>query len=73
MKIHLPYPPSVNSLYPGKQRRYKCEKYKKWISEATVEFLKQYPKKFQTITGPVQVNYSFGRPDKRKRDLGNYL
>ena len=75
MKIHLPYPPSVNSLYPGKARRYKSEKYKKWISEATAEFFDQHPgwlvAPVPTITGPVSVNYGFGRPDKRKRDLGN--
>jgi crossover junction endodeoxyribonuclease RusA len=75
VKIHLPYPPSVNSLYPGKARRYKSEKYKKWISEATAEFFDQYPgwlvAPVPTITGAVQVNYRFGRPDQRKRDLAN--
>mgnify|MGYP003111322504 FL=1 len=65
----LPFPPSVNSMYAGKARRYKSPRYKKWIAEAQVMACKQ--KLPVWVNGPVQVQLDFVKPDKRKRDLDN--
>jgi len=70
MKLRLPFPPSLNSLFPGKQRRHKSRAYELWIINARRMLNEQ-------ITGhievPVQVHYKFGRPkDKRRRDVFNY-
>lgn len=40
-------PPSVNSLYPGKARRYKSDAYKRWIDMAEWQIKLQRPKPFQ--------------------------
>lgn len=68
LSLYLPYPPSVNSLFPGKQRRYKSRAYEAWIREAHGMLMQQSIKRFTT---PVEVEYKFGKPDKRKRDLDN--
>jgi len=65
----LPFPPSVNSMYAGKARRYKSPRYKKWIDQAQVMACKQ--KLPVWVNGPVQVQLDFVKPDKRKRDLDN--
>ena len=65
----LPFPPSVNSMYAGKARRYKSPRYKKWIAEAQVMACKQ--KLPVWVNGPLQVQLDFVKPDKRKRDLDN--
>lgn len=65
----LPYPPSVNSLFPGKQRRYKSKAYEAWIREARSMLMQQDCS--VTFDKPVEVEYRFGKPDKRKRDLDN--
>lgn len=65
----LPFPPSVNSMYAGKARRYKSPRYEKWIAEAQVMACKQ--KLPVWVNGPVQVQLDFVKPDKRKRDLDN--
>lgn len=66
VSLDLPFPPSVNGLYAGKERRYKSPAYKTWQSKA-VQCLTDAP----MVDGPVSVVYTFTRPDKRKRDLGN--
>ena len=65
----LPFPPSMNSMYAGKARRYKSPRYKKWIAEAQGMACKQ--KLPVWVNGPVQVQLDFVKPDKRKRDLDN--
>lgn len=66
ISIDLPYPPSVNGLYAGKDRRYTSPKYAEWKSKAA-----QAMSSAPMLDGPVRVTYTFTRPDKRKRDLGN--
>jgi len=67
-RLYLPYPPSLNSLYPGKARRHKSKRYETWIVKAKHALAQQY---FLQFDKPVQVHYKFGRPDKRQRDLAN--
>ena len=69
--IMLPFPPSVNHLYAGKSRRYVSKAYEAWIAEARFVLNGQTP--LPQITGPVNLSFHFGRPDKRKRDVFNYV
>ena len=66
--INFPYPPSLNHLFAGQQRRYKSKKYKAWIAEADIAILQQRPHK---IKGKVKFSVLLGKPDKRRRDLDN--
>lgn len=68
--ILLPFPPSCNGLYPGKARRYKSKAYKAWITEAEFQLRQQ---SLPVFKGKVIIHYWFGRPDRRRRDLENYL
>lgn len=69
--IFLPFPPSVNHLFPGKARRFKSRAYKDWLGEADLALFKQQP--LPMFAGPVNLTFTFGRPDKRARDVTNYL
>jgi len=78
MKLTLPIPPSVNACYATNwktKRRFKSKRYEAWEAEARLVLICQRrnadPMMPQYITGPVAVDYRIGRPDKRKRDLGN--
>jgi len=68
MRLWLPFPPSLNSLYPGTVRRHKSKKYEAWIQEAKRSLSQQH---FTCMDGPVSVTYRLARPDKRNRDLAN--
>lgn len=67
--LWLPFPPSLNSLFPGKAKRHKSERYEAWIKEAGQALMQQ--DKGRGFRIPVSVSYKFGQPDKRKRDLDN--
>lgn len=66
----LPFPPSVNSAFGGGsgQRRFKSRQYKDWERQAMLMC-----DKIKTITEPVRIAYTFFMPDKRPRDLSNYI
>ena len=67
----LPFPPSLNSLYPGRVRRHKSAKYEAWINEARQALIQQdCSVKF---INPICVAYKFGQPNKKRRDLDNLL
>ena len=72
--IHLPFPPSVNTLYPGKARRHKSKKYLAWIKEAGVcvhtHMMSEGPFDWYVLE-EVEVLISVKRPDKRRRDVAN--
>jgi crossover junction endodeoxyribonuclease RusA len=71
INLYLPWPPSVNALYSGMRRRYKSARYQKWEIEAANSLRMQ---KWSPLAAlPLQIKYVFGRPDKRRRDLANYL
>lgn len=68
--IVLPFPPTVNGLYAGGSRgRFKNRKYRDWEEKAHRAIAKQDIQHFST---PVNVTISYGRPDKRRRDVLNY-
>lgn len=71
MILKLPFPPSTNSLFAGKDRRRKSERYKAWIAEAFP--LVQREVRGQRISGPWSIELRAVRPDRRKRDIDNLL
>lgn len=63
----LPFPPSVNTLFPGDgKHRWPSKKYKAWRAEAGP----------QVPTGRIDGKYAMwvrlDRPDRRARDCANY-
>jgi crossover junction endodeoxyribonuclease RusA len=67
----LPFPPSVNGLFGGgsKQRRFPSKQYKAWQQASPDLILPEDG----MIDYPVAITYTFYLPDKRKRDLSNYI
>ena len=63
----LPFPPSVNGLFAGKSKRYCSSAYKAWRKVAA-PFVPG-----RMIEGPYTLALVFDRPDRRRRDLSNYL
>lgn len=57
--LHIPLPPTLNSLYPGKFRRTKSKEYQAWIRDANTMLNNQH---FSPIKGLVQVRYILGKP-----------
>ena len=70
MKLWLPFPISVNRLYPGRIKRHKSKEYVEWIREAG-QILRTQPCSRQSFHEPVSITYKFGQPDKRRRDIDN--
>jgi Holliday junction resolvase RusA-like endonuclease len=68
--IQLPFPPSVNSLFAGKARRYTSARYRAWKSEAAWEVVRQ---KARPMAGIVSIEVILTAPDKRSRDASNYI
>ena len=67
--LMLPYPPSTNGLFAGKARRFTSKAYKLWQADADRALMQQAP--LPRYTDRVVLTLTFGRPDKRRRDLGN--
>lgn len=66
----FPLPPSVNSAYgnaPGK-RRFKSRSYKTWL-ESQIEIKANC----YNVNKPIKIKYTMFFPDKRTRDLSNYI
>ena len=69
IELHLPYPPSVNSIWRRSGTTiHKSSKYKKWIRDAGWQVAAQKP---GGIKGPYAMSIQAVRPDKRRRDLAN--
>lgn len=68
--FYLPYPPPLSACYRNHPRygRVKTGVYKAWETQAGFQ-LKAAG--VLPLTGEVKALYEFGRPDKRRRDLGN--
>jgi len=65
----LPMPPSVNAIWRGKNKGvYLSPEYKTWRLEAGLILNSQH---VPEMAPPYRVEYAFGRPDKRKRDVFN--
>ena len=71
LTLYLPFPPSVNNLFPsGKTgKRFPSAQYKAWQAHARYALHNQ---RFAIVPGRVEVHYAFARPDNRRRDVGNY-
>jgi crossover junction endodeoxyribonuclease RusA len=69
-EITLPIPPSANMLFPTglHGRRFPSSAYKQWQKDAGRE-IKTQPEK---LIGPLQAEYSYAFPDRRKRDIANF-
>ena len=70
MKIHLPYPVSVNAMYRNVRGkgRVKTRKYSDWIFVAC---LKHGSRDIERVPGKICIHIEVKRPDKRKRDIDN--
>ncbi len=75
LQIDLPFPISVNAIWRGNSKHsvYRIPKYIKWLKEAESQWLLQRPSKSpKRIEGRYTLDITLCRPDKRRRDLGNY-
>jgi crossover junction endodeoxyribonuclease RusA len=65
----LPFPPSVNNLFLNVKRggRVKTPKYRAWEKVADG----YQPSGIVRLNGEVVATYTFGRPDRRRRDVAN--
>lgn len=65
----LPFPPSVNNLFLNVKRggRVKTAKYRSWEKLADAG----KPNGIVTLRGDVIAVYTYGRPDRRRRDVEN--
>ncbi len=71
--FYLPFPPSANTAYPTNfktKKRFKSKKYQEWLNVCLSEIGIHAP---VLVTGRVVCIYTFGRPDKRRRDVENYV
>ena len=66
IEFHLPLPPTLNSLYPGKVRRHKSERYKTWIRDANAMLNAQH---VPSIKGLVQISYIIGKPRNKGGEI----
>ncbi len=60
----------MNGLFAGKARRFKSKPYKGWIERAG---LMASPQAHVRFDGPVRLTIGLGAPDKRRRDVSNYI
>lgn len=72
MKLTLPYPPSVNTLYYSgfDKKRHLSEKGRAYKKNVYADVLEQHGV-FKPLTGPLSATIKIWVPDKRKRDLDN--
>jgi crossover junction endodeoxyribonuclease RusA len=65
----LPFPPSVNNLFLNVARGGRVKTAKYWAWEKEADALK--PGGIVRLNGELVAVYTFGRPDKRRRDVAN--
>jgi crossover junction endodeoxyribonuclease RusA len=73
--FELPFPPSLNNCFSqglvgGRVRRFPSKRYRAWRREAAALL---GIKKFKSLTGPVIVHIDLTQPDKRRRDVDNFI
>lgn len=68
--LTLPFPPPSNNLFFNRRGggRAPTERYASWQNAAGWDLKSQKPGK---IAGPYEIELTFERKDKRKRDIGN--
>lgn len=70
IRLHLPFPPSVNGLYANSAKgrgRHKTSGYKAWIDAASIVIKDVHRQNL----GPYSISICLESPDRRGRDLGN--
>ncbi|WP_049732844.1 RusA family crossover junction endodeoxyribonuclease [Rhizobium ecuadorense] len=70
IRLHLPFPISVNALYANggnKRGRHKTPRYEAWIAEASIVVKDSMRQRL----GPYSISICLQAPDKRARDIGN--
>ena len=73
IRIHLPYPPSVNSAYANggnKRGRHKTAAYRSWEVLAGASVKDSHRAGY---TVPCRLSIGAARPDKRRRDISNII
>lgn len=74
IEINLPFPPTVNSYYSHTRNGvFISSKGKKFRGAAAAEFFNQTGGSFAPLDVPICVEILLCPPDKRKRDLDNYM
>lgn len=70
-KCELPFPPSVNTAFPSNP---KVKKGGRWKSKHYMNWLSKVPQlRGLNIKSPCIIFYTFYMPDKRRRDVSNYV
>jgi crossover junction endodeoxyribonuclease RusA len=72
IKLQLPFPPSVNAAYGNggnKRGRHKTAVYKTWEKLAAIGVKDSH----RQALGPYSISICLERPDKRRRDIDNYV
>lgn len=70
IRLHLPFPVSVNALYANggnKRGRHKTARYNAWVAEASIGIRDS----MRQALGPYSISICLQAPDKRARDIGN--
>lgn len=70
--LMLPYPPSTNGLFPGKERRFKSPEYKAWTKSAYEMRLKQLTS-ISRHYGKVHIILRLKAPTKARSDIDNRI
>ena len=72
MRLSLPYPPTLNTMYPSNKqgRRFLSKKGRDYKNDVYAATLEQHGI-FKPLTGPVRATVHLEVPDNRKRDLDN--
>lgn len=74
MKLTLPFPPSVNTYWRNTRKGVLISASGRCFrSNALAAVMEQLKRRPQPITGNVEVSVLLFPPDKRQRDLDNYL
>ena len=70
--LSIPLPPPLSACFKNARRRGRVKSgiYTAWITESLHKIAMQKPGQ---VSGCVTLDMTFGRPDKRKRDLDNLL
>lgn len=71
IRLELPFPPSVNSIWRGGRggRHYLSPKYKAWKEAAATAAISQA--QGRRVAGLFEISVELVKPDRRKRDLDN--
>ena len=68
--LALPFPPTTNNLFvnAGKRGRVRSQAYEMWLQLAGLRIKDSHRRNF----GHYALHICLKRPDKRRRDLGNF-